>query len=94
MPKKKRSVPKNGPIWHRTAEQATLDAMPKYNAHVCRTGAHGDTKYNRTKQKRAWQRDFDREGARTRGPRPFQASQFRMSWQGVLFSGQLQYNFR
>lgn len=68
MAKKKRErVSKSGPVWHRTAEQATLDQMPKYNAHACGTGAHGDAKYNRAKQKRTWQQELDREGARTRG---------------------------
>ncbi|MBQ9041918.1 MAG: hypothetical protein IJ111_03800 [Eggerthellaceae bacterium] len=71
MPKKKSRVPKSGPVWHRTPEQATLDQMPKYNAHACGTGAHGDTKYNRAKQKRNWQRDLNREDARTRGRLPF-----------------------
>ena len=66
MPKKKTRVPKNGPVWHRTAEQATLDQMPKYNAYACGTGAHGEAKYNRAKQKRAWQREIDQQGARNR----------------------------
>lgn len=67
MPRKKKNrVPKNGPVWHRTAEQATLDQMPKYNAYACGTGAHGDAKYNRAKQKRAWQREMDQQGARNR----------------------------
>ena len=70
MPKKRkrsRSVPKSGPVWHRTAEEATLDQMPKYNAHACGTGAHGDVKYNRARQERSWRRELDRE-ARSRGP--------------------------
>ena len=53
--KKKR---KTGPVWHRSAVEATLDAMPRYNGHACGTGAHGDTKYNRTKQKRAWRNEL------------------------------------
>ena len=54
MPKKKkRAIPKSGPVWQRSSEQATLDQMPKYNAHVCGTGPHGDAKYNRAKEKRA-----------------------------------------
>lgn len=67
MPKKKSRVPKSGAVWHRTAEQATLDRMPKFNAHACGIGAHGDAKYNRAKQKRSWQKELDRE-ARNRGP--------------------------
>lgn len=66
MPKKKR-IPKGGPVWHRTAEQATLDRMPKYNAHACGTGVHGDVKYNRAKEKRNWQQEMNREGARECG---------------------------
>lgn len=73
MPRKKRAVPKTGPVWHRSAEEATLDRMPKFNAHACGTGAHGDAKYNRAKQKRSWQQDIDREGARNRGPLPVRA---------------------
>lgn len=72
MPKKKKlAVPKSGPVWQRSSEQATLDQMPKYNAHVCGTGPHGDAKYNRAKQKRSWQREMARESARNRGRFPF-----------------------
>ena len=67
MSKRKNRVPKSGPVWHRTAEEATLDRMPKFNAHACGTGAHGDAKYNRARQKRAWQREMNGEGARNRG---------------------------
>ena len=70
MPKKKCSVPKDGLVWRRSAEEATLDRMPKYNAHACGTGPHGDAKYNRAKQKRAWQKEFERQEARTCGPLP------------------------
>ena len=62
MAKRKRRVPKDGPVWRRTAEQATLDKMPKYNAHACKTGAHGDSKYNRARQKRDWRREMRSEG--------------------------------
>ena len=71
MPKKKRSIPKDGPVWRRSAEEATLDRMPKYNAHACGTGPYGDAKYNRAKQKQAWRRELDRQEARTRGPLPY-----------------------
>lgn len=30
--------------------------MPKYNAFVCRGGIHGDTKYNRSKEKKNFYR--------------------------------------
>jgi len=62
--KKKTRVAKSGPVWRKTAEQATLDQMPKYNAFACGTGAHGDAKYNRAKQKRAWQSEMRKEGTR------------------------------
>lgn len=58
---------KAGPVWRMSAEEATLARMPKYNGHACGTGAHGDAKYNRAKQKRAWQKDFSQEGARSCG---------------------------
>ena len=68
MPRKKKNrVPKNGPVWHRTAEQATLDQMPKYNAHICKSGPHGSAKYDRAKAKRDWQREMSSETARNRG---------------------------
>lgn len=68
---KKSSVPKTGAVWHRSAEQATLDRMPKYNGFACGTGVHGDRKYNRAKQKRTWQNELSSHGARDCGPRPF-----------------------
>ena len=78
MPKKKRaSVAKSGPVWYRSAEQVTLDNMPKYNAHVCKTGPHGAKKYDRAKLKRDWQRELKREGVRNSGRLPF--------WRGVDF---------
>lgn len=66
MAKKKRAR-KSGPVWHLSTEEATLSKMPKYNGHACGSGVHGDTKYNRTKQKRAWKKQLSQE-ARTRGP--------------------------
>ena len=55
--KRKRTGPsKSGPVWRRSAEQATLDAMPKYNGHAVGAGSHGDRKYNRARSKR----DFER----------------------------------
>ena len=72
---KRAAVPKTGPVWRRSAEQATLDQMPKFNGHACKTGAHGDAKYNRAKSKRAWQketiRQLNQEGTRPRGSLPF-----------------------
>lgn len=69
--KAKRAVPKNGPVWYRSAEEATLDQMPKFNGFRCGTGAHGDTKYNRAKAKRTWQQQLRQEGTRDCGSLPF-----------------------
>ena len=69
--KKRKRLPQTGAVWHRSAEQATLDQMPKYNAHICKTGPHGNAKYDRAKAKRDWQRDISRESARNRGRFPF-----------------------
>ena len=69
--KRAAGVAKSGPVWRQTAEEATLAQMPRYNAHACGTGPHGDTKYNRAQQKRDWQRELKREGARSRGFLPF-----------------------
>ena len=66
--KRKNTAPKSGPVWHRSAVEATLNQMPKFNAYACGTGAHGDAKYNRAKQKRDWRREIDREGACNRRP--------------------------
>lgn len=74
MPRKKRKAPKNGPVWKMSAEEVTLSKMPKFNAHACGTGAHGDVKYNRAKQKRAWQRELNRQETRNRGSLPFLGS--------------------
>lgn len=72
MSKRTRTAPKTGPVWHMSAEEATLAKKPHYNAHICKTGAHGDAKYNREKAKRAWNRELNREGA-FRGPFPLYA---------------------
>ena len=49
-------APKAGAVWKMSAEEATLAKMPKYNAHACGHGPHGDAKYNRNKEKR----DFEK----------------------------------
>lgn len=69
--KRRSSVPVNGPIWHQSAEEATLASMPKYNAYACGTGAHGDAKYNRARQKQAWIEELGKEGPANRGAFPF-----------------------
>lgn len=83
-----RHIASSGPVWHQTAEEVTLAQMPRYDAHVWGTGIHGDTKYNRTRSKRTWQRELERsegelrhgiEEARARGPLPVFPSRKRRS---------------
>lgn len=45
-------------VWHRDAEQVTLSRMPKYNGYMCGYGAHGGSKYDRNKEKRALEREI------------------------------------
>ncbi len=66
--KKTKKVPKTGAIWKLSKEEATLAQKPHYNAYVCGNGIHGDTKYNRTKQKRSWKKELNNERASYRGP--------------------------
>ena len=73
MPRKKKA-PKSGAVWRRSAVENTLDHMPKYNGYACGHGAHGDSKYNRAKAKRAWQDELEPRGARNRGLLPFAAA--------------------
>lgn len=63
-------VSKSGPVWQRSAEQVTLDRMPKFNGYACGTGAHGDAEYNRAKQKNAWRKQLRSEETRTCGSLP------------------------
>ena len=63
--KKTKKVPKTGAIWKLSKEEATLAQKPHYNAYVCGSGIHGDTKYNRTKQKRSWKKELNNERAST-----------------------------
>lgn len=39
-----------------SAEEVTLMHKPIYNGHAIKCGVHGDTKYNRRKEKRAFQK--------------------------------------
>ena len=73
MPRKKKA-PKSGAVRRRSAVENTLDHMPKYNGYACGHGAHGDSKYNRAKAKRAWQDELEPRGARNRGLLPFAAA--------------------
>jgi len=55
--KRKHSIPKNGPVFYMTSEEATLSQMPHYNGYACGYGRHGDDKYNRSREKRKWQKE-------------------------------------
>ena len=59
---KHQHAPKGNVVWTQSAEEATLANKPYINAYACGYGVQGDTKYNRTKEKRAWKRDLQ-EGA-------------------------------
>ena len=61
--KRKKRAPKSGAVWRMSAKEATLAKKPRYNGYACGHGAHGDTKYSRTKSKRAWQKQLKQEGA-------------------------------
>jgi len=64
------AIAKDGSVWHLSAEEATLAKKPYYNAYMCKSGAHGDCKYNREKEKRDWKRRINVEGT-FRGPFPY-----------------------
>jgi len=51
MPKKKHKGPKEGPVWKLSTVEATLRAKPRYSGFACGHGAHGDSKYNRAKER-------------------------------------------
>lgn len=65
MSKRKRKLPKDDVVWKQTSEEATLAKKPHYNGFACGHGAHGDVKYNRTKEKRALKKQLRQEGAQT-----------------------------
>ena len=41
----------NMSVYHLSATENTLRQMPKFNPHQIGHGVHGDTKYNRRKEK-------------------------------------------
>ena len=61
---KRNRVPKGDVVWRQSAEEATLARKPYYNAFACGHGVHGDTKYNRAKEKRTWKRDLQKGASR------------------------------
>lgn len=61
--RKRIAVAKSGEVWHQSAEEATLAQKPHFNGYACGHGTHGDTRYNRTREKRAWKKQLRQEGA-------------------------------
>lgn len=51
----------DGRILVMTGLEATLAQMPKYDGFAIRGGVHGDTKYNRRKEKADFKRQLDDE---------------------------------
>ena len=61
--RKRIAVAKSGAVWHQSAVEATLAQKPHFNGYACGHGVHGDAKYNRTREKRAWKSQLRQEGA-------------------------------
>ena len=61
--RKRIAVSKTGAIWHQSAEEATLAQKPYFNGYACGHGAHGNAKYDRTREKRARKKQLRQEGA-------------------------------
>lgn len=61
--RKRIAVSKIGAIWHQSAEEATLAQKPYFDGYACGYGAHGNVKYDRTREKRAWKKQLRQEGA-------------------------------
>lgn len=47
----KRYMGEGNIVFHMDSVEATLAKMPRIDGYVCRGGIHGDTKYNRRKEK-------------------------------------------
>ena len=83
MARKKKRPAATDAVWHLTAEEATLAHKPYYNAHICRTGAHGSAKYDRNQQKRRWKQELSQEGTRFRGSLPFCKKPTTIVWESL-----------
>lgn len=59
MARKRRKVPKEGPVWRQSGLEVTRQRRPRYNGFACGHGPHGDAKYNRTKAKRQFARELE-----------------------------------
>ena len=60
MAKRTKKISKTGPI-KISAEDVWHAQKPRFNGYACGHGVHGDTKYNRNKEKRDWRRDISLE---------------------------------
>ena len=60
---KRKSIVKSNVVWRQSAKEATLASKPHYNGFACGHGAHGPTKYDRSKAKREWKHQLQQEGA-------------------------------
>lgn len=59
MARKRKSsarIPKKGPVFHMSSEEATLAKMPKYNGYAVGHGPHGSKGYDRGAEKRKTRR--------------------------------------
>lgn len=52
---------KNKKYYTISAEQIWDMRKPKYNGYMGNSGPHGDTKYNRNKEKRKWTKTLSEE---------------------------------
>ena len=48
-------------VFHMSSEEATLASKPMYDGYSCGHGAHGDSKYNRAKEKRRIKVELDEQ---------------------------------
>ena len=80
---KRKSIVKSNVVWRQSAKEATLASKPHYNGFACGHGAHGPTKYDRSKAKREWKQQLQQEGA-SRGSFDF-CSVITCGYQGFRF---------
>ena len=67
---KKSAKMRRAPLRLRSIAVSYTHLKPRFNGYACGHGAHGDAKYNRAKEKRAWRERGGQEGA-SRGSFPF-----------------------
>ena len=89
---KKRRVPKTGSVWHLSSEEATLSQKPLYNGFACGTGLHGDTKYNRAREKRRWDAMHRANMKGASGPLPLSLLQSRLQTLSILVAGPISWS--